>query len=171
MVFNQQIQSGPTPFQHPVLSRKPNRPTVWAVISDKSGAHILEKDGRHFNPVKEMENLQLIDDGLNNNTIGRGSAPAMAGRHKYGPSMTESRQNSIAFAREIILWLDKMRGENRFDEFVIAASPSMLGELLKNIQEPLRKCLVGQSNKNLMEFNGKDLEQELLKIIPGPMKE
>jgi len=46
----------------------------------------------------------------------------------------------------------------------------MLGEVLKDMSRALRKCVTGQIDKNLMEMNGKDLEQELLKLVPGPTR-
>lgn len=164
------LSSGENSIQHQAYNPASQNRTTWALILDKREAHFFEKEGRRFNPVRIMENLQLVYDGLSNDTIGRGSSMG-DGRHKYEPTMTESRQNTIAFAKEIVSWLDTERRSGHFDDVVIAASPAMLGEVMKNIAvHALGKCVIGTASKNMMELSGRELEEQLLKLIPGPAK-
>lgn len=169
MIRDHNLHSYPSNKAKPVPTSVTGK-TIWAVIFDRQEARIFEKDGVHFHAVWSIDNFQPVADGISNATVGRGGSYGQ-GRHKYEPSMEQSKQHEIGFAKDLANWLDRARTEERFDEFVVAASPQMLGELLKNFSAPLQKCMVGQSSTNMMDFNGKELEEHLLKVVPGPAKE
>lgn len=144
--------------------------TVWMVVFDRRGAKIFEKDGLDFNILHELANERIVDDGISNDTIGRGVSFG-AGRHGYEPSMEESRQNEFRFSKDLAMWLQKAHSEGLYDSLVLVAGPQMLGNLRKDLTKQLQDCVIGESSKDLMHKTTAALERSLIKIMPGPEKE
>jgi protein required for attachment to host cells len=145
-------------------------PVCWVVVGDGKLLKVLEVYKRQFRFIQKIDQPDLAIDELNNDSIGRGAHYA-AGRHGYEPSMEESHQQEIALAKKTSLWLEEQFNDHKFRTLVLVASPQMLGELRKNLSARLLDVIVAEANKNLTNSNKEDLEQALLKIIPGPDKE
>lgn len=161
---NTNLDSGkyPTTTPHSAVQHK-----MWVVIADRQRARILSRSGRDFDAVKVLHADSGLDDGLNNDTIGRGGASG-AGRHKYEPSMEESRQVELSLARDIATCLETALTRRDFAELAVAAPPQMLGEIRKSLPAAVLKALVAESDKNLMNMADRELRDELLSMMPGP---
>ena len=139
---------------------------VWVVIADKTEARVLSKNNREFDVLKTFQANERMDDGLDNNTVGRGHHDGA--RHKYEPSLEESRQVELALAKDVASFLETALATREFSELVLVAPPQMLGQIRKALSSNILKTLVAQSDKNLMNVAGHQLRKELLAIAPGP---
>lgn len=151
-----------------VLAGTPQSTLV--VIANSRHAKIFMRHNRHFHFIEEMECDDRAISGLDNKTLGRGGAYG-AGRHKYEPSMTESRQEQIGLAHNLACWLNKEFEQKKFESLVLVAAPAMLGEIRKALGKPVSNAIIAESNKQLIQVNDAQLAEELLKIIPGPDSE
>lgn len=140
---------------------------TWAVVADTSIVKIFERNGHHFDFVEDILKPDMDVTGLNNNTLGRGGAYG-AGRHKYEPSMQESRQEQMALARTAAAWLDQQFTKGSFDHLVLIAAPEMLGEMRKVLSRDVSHAIIAESNKQFTGYNEREVSKEILKVIPGP---
>lgn len=161
---NINFETGATPLKAPHSSVQHN---LWVVLADRTRARILYMNGRDFEVVRVFHADSEMDDGLDNDTVGRGGSFG-AGRHKYEPSMEESRQVELALAREISLALETALARRDFAELAVIAPPQMLGEIRKTLPTSVLKTLVAESDKNMMGLADRELHGELLAVIPGP---
>lgn len=140
---------------------------LWIVLADRTRARILSMNNREFEPVRVFHANEEMDDGLDNNTVGRGNSVG-GGRHKYEPSMQESRQVELGLAREISIALETALARRDFAELAVIAPPQMLGEIRKALPTGVLKTLVAESDKNMMGMADRELRDALLAVIPGP---
>ena len=152
-------------------SSKTNTPLIghdmWVVLADKKQARVMLRSGRKFEEMKHFDAPEDMDDGLDNSTVGRAGAYG-AGRHKYEPGINESRQVEQMLARDVAVFLEDSVARRDFAELAVVAPPQMLGEIRKCLSKNVLKTLVAESDKNLMALPAQDLQEALLKIIPGP---
>lgn len=141
--------------------------STCVVLADSRCARIYMRHNRHFHYVTELEKENLAISGLDNKTLGRGGAYG-AGRHKYEPSLGESRQEEIGLAQDLARWLDQQYETKTFKSLVLVASPVMLGEIRKALSRAVAGAIIAESNKQLLHHQEAELTAELLKIIPGP---
>lgn len=141
--------------------------STCVVLADSRCARIYMRHNRAFHFVMELEREDLAVSGLDNKTLGRGGGYG-AGRHKYEPSLAESRQEEIGLAHDLARWLEQQYDLKRFKSLVLVAPPKMLGEIRKALSGAVANAIIAESNKQLMRYNDADLSAELLKIIPGP---
>ncbi len=144
--------------------------STLVVVANSRHAKIFMRHNRHFHFIEEIECEDRAISGLDNKTLGRGGAYG-AGRHKYEPSMTESRQEQIGLAHDLACWLNKEFEQKKFESLVLVAAPAMLGEIRKALGKSVASAIIAESNKQLIQANDAQLSEELLKIIPGPDSE
>ena len=140
---------------------------LWIVIADRTKARILSMNGRDFDVVRVFHADGDMDDGLDNDTVGRGGSYG-AGRHKYEPGMEESRQVELGLAQKISIALETSLARRDFAELAVAAPPQMLGEIRKALPATVLKTLVAESDKNMTGLADRELREELLSVVPGP---
>lgn len=147
---------------HPLLEH-----SMWVVVADRTQARILGRENRDFQEIYAFQAPRHLDDGLNNNTIGRGGAYG-AGRHKYEPAMEESRQTELALARNVAKYLETAHARRQYSELAIVAAPRMLGELRNAMPSVVLKTLVSECDKDIVQLDGQQLREALLAVLPGP---
>lgn len=143
----------------------------WVVVADREIASIYSLHNRKISLIRELHQPDLDIDGLDNIGIGRHASSAGAGFHSYDPSMDEMRQSEVALVRETIKFLEHELSQQKFKSLILVAGPQTLGEIRKCLTPSLKEAVTAEEAKNLTQFNGEDLQERLLKIIPGPEKE
>lgn len=139
------------------------------VIADGEVAKIMRLQEKGFERVHEIKQPDMHVDGRDNQDKGRGSGVggngASAGRHAYEPSMEEGRQEEMALAKKLALWLDRALSQQQFSALVLIAAPQMLGELRKCLSKQVEDAIIAESNKHLTRHPENQLPTELRKII------
>lgn len=139
---------------------------TWLMVADVSSAKIfnLEK-GRALSILKqyeEQDNRKHLSD-LTADLPGRTfNSAADGGRHSMEARTTHKEQGAKEFARKLCNDLDSFREKGDFDKLVLAASPSFLGELRKNMSHNTSRLISTEITKNLTALNN----EEILKHLP-----
>ncbi len=148
-------QDHPAPFQ---------QEKSWLLLADEKIARIFAKHGKQLEAIDEMQSALPVPIGIHNDTLGRGGA-AGSGRHKYEPSMAESRQEQVSFAREIGAVLSTALNKGDFDKLLVVAAPAMLGYLRDNLPKNVQAAISVEVNKQLTGHTKPELERELADIL------
>lgn len=152
----------PAPGQHPVM---------WVLVADEGVAKVYVRGGQNltlrseiFPPVVQM------DEELDNDTIGRTENSTTGQRHKYEPSMNESRQDEMEFAREICFWINKSAQNDEFEKIIVIAAPRMLGMLRPGFSAVVQDRILVEINKDMTGRDLKSLERDLPTLIANAME-
>lgn len=151
----------------------PHKPArTWILIADESTVKIFTRQGGGFEMLGKMSpNMdEQAEIELTNKTIGRGNGFGGNRHFGYEPTLGESRQTEIAFAKDVASWLEKARGRDAFEKLVLIAAPKMLGELRAVLCKNVQECITAEISKDLAGHDDKHLAVELPKLIPGPEK-
>jgi protein required for attachment to host cells len=137
---------------------------TWVVVADQQRARVFKRINSHVEQIGEMSATPYAEIELTRNTIGQAGAPGK-GSHAYEPSMEESRQVPLAFAREIDAWLDKAAGQKAFDNLILIAAPRTLGDLRESLSKTVKSKVVNEFDKDLTNFAPGELEREIMRYI------
>lgn len=139
-------------------------PKTWLLVADEKIARIFAKQGKQLEAIDEMQSTLPVPIGIGNDTVGRGGA-AGSGRHKYEPSMEESRQEQTMFAREIGEVLSTALNKGDFQRLLVVAAPAMLGYLRENMPRNVKNTIAVEANKQLTSHTKPELERELNEFL------
>lgn len=138
---------------------------TWLMVADVSSAKIfnLEK-GRALTILKqyeEQDNRKHLSDltadlpGRTFNSAGDGA------RHAMEAKTTHKQQGAREFARKLCHELDSSRENGEFNKLVVAAAPSFLGELRKNMSQNTSRLVSTEITKNLTALNNEEILEHL----------
>jgi protein required for attachment to host cells len=145
----------------------PHLPRTWIIAADDAAAHIFEREDGHLKPVSDMTAHEDAETELGNRTVGRTGSSATE-RHKYEPTMTESRQHELLFAHQIAAVLNDAAARRAFEKLVVVAAPKMLGYLREYMDDTARKYVATEVNKELANLPSRELQERLLDILHDP---
>jgi protein required for attachment to host cells len=140
---------------------------TWILAADDTRAHIFAREDGHLTPVLDLAAEDVAEIELTNRTVGR-IGSSRTEHHKYEPTMDESRQREIAFARKIAAALSDSASKGKFESLVITAAPGMLGYLRDEIDEHTKQLLVATVSKELANLPQPDLKARLMAILRDP---
>jgi len=129
--------------------------TTLIVISDDRQARLLENRGvgKGINEVKEISASDFDDvETRYSDRPGRGHASAGTARAAMERSTSEQRQERQAFARHVLDNIETLMQKGEYDRLAMVAAPQMLGELRNIIGADLRKKLVFDIDKDLVNI-------------------
>ncbi len=137
---------------------------TWIMAADDVSAHIFARQDGHLKSVSDLFAEDQAEIEMTNDTVGRtGSSPTE--RHKYEPSMDQSRQRELSFAHQIGILLNDAASRQAFDQLVIVAAPKMLGYLRGELDGQAKQHVVAEVNKEFANLKGRALEEKLLGIL------
>lgn len=142
-------------------------PLTWILAADDARAHVFAKERDHLTPVLDLAAYDEAEIELTNKSVGR-TASSPAKRHKYEPSMEQSRQRATSFARRIASVLKDSALQGKYESLVIAAAPSMLGYLREQLDEHTKERLIATVGKELAHLPEPDLMARLMVILQDP---
>lgn len=127
----------------------------WIVVAHSAEAKIYATDkvGREpvvwrtlEHPASRRKDIDLVAD-----RPGRTFDSAGQGRHAMATRHTPKDRESDIFAAEICELLEHGRTRSLYDELVLIAPPDFLGQLRKAMGEEVRKNVVTEVGKNLID--------------------
>ena len=137
---------------------------AWVVVANGEKALFLRNEGDSQYLNLEVFREEEIDNPPNReqaaNRRGRQSDSTGARRHAYED--TDWKQlGKERFAKDLAEILYKRAHANKFDKLVIAADPSTLGELRKELHQAVTDKVIGEVDKDLTNHPMDEMEQVL----------
>ena len=142
-----------------------NQPRIWHVITDGGRARIVRKrDGQEaFDTLREMVSADLhhATRDLGSERPGRARESATTGRHAVEPRQDLHEAEKHAFAHEVAAWVNTANTQDEFDALVLIAPAHALADLRQALDEPARRKITGQLQKDLTKVPNADLAAHL----------
>lgn len=145
---------------------------TWVLAADSSSARIFATDSR----IGALDEIHVLlhpqsrqhEQDLTTDLPGRTFDRAGQGRHAMGVSVSPKEQEALAFADEIVDFLEKGRSAGKFSQLIIIAAPAFLGDLRKKFSAALSRLVVLEMNKNLGkdQFSADQIRQQLPERLP-----
>lgn len=140
---------------------------TWLMVADISGAKIfsVRKNGSLtiLKKFEDIENRKHIADttsdlpGRTFNRLSDGKRHAMEAKH------TPKEHGASTFAKSICKELDSYRESGEFNNLVVAAAPSFLGILRKNMSPGTSSLVSSEIDKDLTWMS----TEEIMKHLPN----
>lgn len=145
-------------------------PKTWVVAADDFHAHIFERRDGQLKAVSDLKPAHDAEIEMGNGFVGRigPMGNSSSARHKFEPSMQQSRQEEIAFAHQIALLLNDAAGRDAFEKLVIVAAPQMLGYLRDGMNDQTRRRVAAEVSKEFANLPSPELQERLLSILSDP---
>lgn len=145
-------------------------PKTWVVAADDFQAHIFERKDGHLKPVSDLQPAHDAKIEMGNGFTGRigQMSSGVKARHKFEPSMGQSRQEELAFAHQIAILLNDAAARDAFEKLVVVATPQMLGFLRGEMTEKTRGRVAAEVNKEFANLPSPELQERLMGILRDP---
>lgn len=135
---------------------------TWILIADAGVARVYEHvpGVRH---ITERPELRLSEDvpagrDLADDRPGRSNPSVGASRHGLQPTSDPRREMKRHFAGEVADMLDRHAGDGSYEKLVVAAPPTMLGDLRKALSDRVRALVALELDKDLTKMPFAELE-------------
>lgn len=129
----------------------------WVVVAESSHARIFhcEKPGAELEEETSLVHPEsrLHAQDIHSDLPGRVFDSGGEGRHAMYPNTDPKRHEAEVFARELISHIESARAGGKFEELILAASPSFLGLLRERMSNALRQQLTHTLAKNLVNLD------------------
>lgn len=133
----------------------------WIVVANRAGARFFEHPGagRGLELVLELEHPKgrLKDLDFNADHPGRAFDRHGEGRHSYSREHSPTDQETQLFVKEIAAALEQERQQNRFEQLVLVADPSILGMLRDELGDVTAQMIIASLDKNLLHLDAREL--------------
>ncbi len=138
---------------------------TWVVVAEKSRARIFELENRRA-PLNELQDFtypeaRAHERDLTSDLPGRAFDGMESSSHATGTRVGPKKQEAINFAKDLCDHLDAANGNGHFEKLIIIAAPAFLGLLRKNFSEPLKKQIVKEIDKNLVQHDVEAIQASL----------
>ena len=138
---------------------------TWILVADASVARIFEKPPKHDHidgpPKYTLIGTPLRSSDIRSDRAGRTFDRVGFGRHAKEPVTDPSRVKKSRFAHAIAEKLDSERKREAFNRLILVAPPRFLGDLRKNLAEPVRKLMVAEIAKDLASLPTSEIDDRL----------
>jgi protein required for attachment to host cells len=160
---------------------------IWIVAADEREALFYDAQGaRHsmserdlgatshwadpYKLVLRISNPQARPDReLETDRPGRGFNSATGQRHAIVGERSTRRTDQVYFAKRLAEEIEHARHARRFDCFVLAAGPRMLGLIRAELTDASRACIAAEIAKDLVKLDKLELIERLpFRVIPRP---
>ncbi|QPH54990.1 host attachment family protein [Pontivivens ytuae] len=144
------------------------KPETWVVVADGEKALFMVNRGD-----AEYPNLDVIREEEQDNPPTREQAANRPGRFNDGPNVHRSAVDDTdwhqlekeRFAKDLADILYKQAHKGAFEALVIAADPSTLGELRKELHKEVADKVIGELDKDLTNHPIDEIEK-MLRHVP-----
>ena len=148
------------------------QPETWFVIADGQRARIVRRLRTPRVRVEDVFpyqwiNSELLSIDIDNEGLGRGSAPAdSATFHTIQPGPDPRRQLKQEFAVELADFLNRSAQARHFNRLVLIAAPKTLGDIRAALSELARSTIVAEIDKDLTHAPDDDLATRFAELAP-----
>ena len=137
---------------------------AWVVVADGEKALFMRNEGDGEHPFLQVFREEEIDNPPNReqaaNRRGRQGDSTTARRYAYED--TDWKQlGKDRFAKDMAEILYKRAHANKFDKLVIAADPSTLGNLRKELHKAVQDKVIAEIDKDLTNHDLDGIEKVL----------
>jgi protein required for attachment to host cells len=130
----------------------------WVVVANGSQARILERSKTETHVWKELACLVHPATRANgNDPHGNTAGHTISGRRGLAPRQEAKDHHRQIFCKQIAEKIEEGTSSNRIEGIVIFASASMLGELLKQLDDGTKKLIVSTHHKDLTSLSTAEL--------------
>jgi len=136
---------------------------TWILIANGAQARVLENTG----PGKGLTLVQGLNwevEPLQGRDITT-DRPGRTGTGNMEPRTDPVDHREAEFVKGVALVLERKCQEGAFDRLVISADPNSLGVIRKAMSANLKKCVVGELDKDLTNIPTPQLNQHFDGII------
>lgn len=142
---------------------------TWVLVADAGVARVYESTPAAAH-LAELSNLTLeetVPPGreLADDRPGRSNPGVGASRHGFQPTSDPRREMKRHFAGDVADMLDRQAAGQAFDKLVIAAPPTMLGDLRKALSDRVRALVTVELDKDLTKTPILDLEDYIEGVL------
>ena len=138
----------------------------WVLLADAHRARVMSYDvpSKRLVPV---EGANWTAEPPAEFSDEAGVMPSRVGAGRASISRSDpALQAEIAFAKSIVIHLNKAREKGRFDKLIVAAAPHMLGVLRAHITPDLQALIHVELDKDLTQSDPEKLMQSLAGVFP-----
>lgn len=143
----------------------------WVVVAESSHARIFHcnKPGAALEEETALVHPQsrLHAQDIHSDLPGRAFDSGGEGRHAMSPDTDPKRHEAEIFARELIAHIESARTHSKFEQLILAASPSFLGLLRERMSSPLRQRVIHTLSKNLVHEDKAVITRQLGPTMRG----
>lgn len=145
----------------------PKKDTTWVLVADGRRARVLASKGagQGFDLVAERETRLERSHDLGTDRPGRAYESGTTGRHAIEPRVDFHREQKVAFVRTLVDLLSEGLKGDRFQKLVLVAPPAALGDLRRLMDDPLRKRVSAEVDKDLTKIELHDLPDHLRDVV------
>jgi protein required for attachment to host cells len=148
--------------------------SIWVIAADATRARIFEANADRpglreietlVHPEGRAQNRELKTDGAGRLFSKSGAQAHMnrsgAQAHAADAKVDPAQHEMDLFTKIITEYLDKARGQNRYDALYIVAPPKLLGLIRKHLSKPALKLVSDTFPKDISWFSERDVERYL----------
>ncbi len=141
---------------------------IWIVIAGNERASFYQADKPGGDP-QQVSDVELVNPHLRNRELeddrpGRTHDSHGEGRHAMEPHTDPQQTERRQFAREIADALSKHYQQGDYRQLYLVASPAMLGELRKQLDEQVADKVTGVLDKDFSKMSLKDYKTQLKEL-------
>ena len=142
----------------------------WILIASRTGARIIEKQGRELSLVQELSHARgrLRDREVDSDRHGRSSSRTGAASHSFGQPESPHEHDAKSFARELAGSLRQGRMEGHYQRLVLIAEPHFLGLLRQALDDVTARLVAATVGKDLTHVDLRQLAPHLPEL-PQPL--
>lgn len=136
---------------------------TWVVVADADKAQIFSAPSPvgALAPEVALENQVDVVGRDYSDRPGRVRDRLGHNRHAMEPEKPPKRVRREKFAKDIATLLDKARSEGRFENLVLIAGPTLLGEIRQHLPEATARLLSRSIPRRAVSFDREKVQQLL----------
>jgi protein required for attachment to host cells len=141
--------------------------TTWILSANSSRARLFEVEPHSDTPreVADFVNpaARAHERDLRSDASGRyyGKGERQQG-HAADPGESQNEHETERFAESLREYLERARGEQRFNQLWVVAAPAFLGHLRRNFGKPLAQTVELEVDKDFTGDNARDFFRRVL---------
>jgi len=143
---------------------------TWILVADSARARIFTAE--HVSgPLREVKDIahseaHLKDQDLVTDRPGRNTGSGGA-HHALNDKNDPKRHEAAQFAGRLAEELEHGRVNNRFEQLILVAEPSLLGRVRDHLNEHLKRMISFELDKNLAQLDASKIREHLPEILPS----
>ena len=137
---------------------------AWVIVADGEKALFMRNEGDAEHIYLDVFREEEIDNPPNREQAAnrRGRQSDSTGARRYAYEDTDWKQlGKDRFAKDLAEILYKRAHANKFDKLIIAADPSTLGNLRKELHKAVQEKVIAEIDKDLTNHDLDGIEQVL----------
>ena len=137
---------------------------IWIVVTDGGVCRFLASEKRNADPTVAMPELTISNPPTREQGTdkpGRTFESVGNRRSAYEPPADWHEQAKRDFAREVADVLKEKARNGAFDNLILVAPPTMLGNLRPLLSAETKEKLLGEVNKDYTQLTPREIKQQL----------